>query len=134
MKNSTRTFERIPCELRVRYEFVKWNVNNCTQVKSENVAHCIDISVAGVGLSTPIPLTRRLAAQLLKGVKKIRLSLILPDCDQPEVFFARLVWSANSDILPKNRCGFKFIDISEKQFKRLQECINKSLFIQKTMQ
>ena len=127
MNNSKRRFERVNCDLPVLYEFVKWKINDHEHFGNGSQAHCVDISIAGIGVNTPIPLTKRLAAQLLKGTKKIRLSITLPDKDDPEVLFARLIWSGNSKNAPSNRYGFLFIDITENQFKHLQDYVNNSL-------
>ncbi len=128
MSKPKRRFERANCDLPVLYEFVKWNSNGFEgfDKKRSQQAHCVDISVAGIGVNTPIPLTKRLATQLLKGTKKVRLAFQLENDAADMIVFARLIWTGNNKEAKPNRYGFMFIDITQHQYESIQNYIDKT--------
>ncbi len=114
---SRRDFPRIPIELRVDYEFVKWTETELDGLTSARQTTSFDLSASGLGLVRLPDLDQGMKKQLLTGLKKVRLALYL-NPDLRVILFARLIWSQldHSHVIQEGRAGFVFLDIPVDKF------------------
>lgn len=120
---SRREFPRIPCELKIGYELVKWNDAPSGTLKKPRFTRSVNISATGLGLAETPELDRGAINRLISGKEKIRLAIYLDENGDPVLTFARLVWSRSdgTDGIPDKgaSCGFNFIDVSPEAYRRL---------------
>lgn len=123
-----RKFPRINTNLKIGYEFVKWNEKKLIKLEKPNFTNIHDISISGIGLSKLPELKQNLLGQLSRGRKKVRLGIYLPDREIPLMTFARLIWyqfgSGENEI---KRYGFVFLDVSVSFFEEMTIFIKKHL-------
>ena len=120
-----RDFPRLTATLKVTFEFVRWNETD-PEVGPHGVETAThDVSATGIGLFQVPTLTPALTDKLLKGFKKVRLTLVLGETTRLHLF-GRLVW-ASGQTLESERAGFSFIDIPETSFRLMQDYVNARL-------
>ena len=123
-----RKFPRVKANLKIGYEFVKWNDKSLVILQNPNFTNIHDISASGIGLSELPDLKQNLLDQLSKGKKKVRLGIFLPDRNKPLMTFARLIWyqfgKGDNEI---KRYGFVFLDVSASFFEEMTEFVERHL-------
>ncbi|MCP4253313.1 MAG: PilZ domain-containing protein [Candidatus Scalindua sp.] len=121
MLENKRLFPRIDVNIRVGFEFVKWNETALDHCDSSYEASITDISAKGAGLRNVPDFNSSHLKKLSSGKNKIRLNFLLSEDADPINTFARLVWSQLSE--EKNtdspQFGFEFIDIPSSDFERI---------------
>ena len=123
----SRKFPRIQSNLKIGYEFVKWNEKNLDKLIKPNFSNIFDISVSGIGLKDLQGLDKHILKQLETGAKKVRLGIYLDDNKPPLITFARLIWSGlGNDGVKISRFGFLFLDVTEFFFKTMNEYVRRN--------
>ena len=124
-----RRFPRIKADLKIAYEFVRWNDKNLIKMIEPIYAKIFDISASGIGLFNLTGLNEKLLKQLEKGDKKIRLAIYLYEDKLPLITFARLIWSNykkdNDNKL--ERFGFVFLDVANSFFEEVKSFVDNHL-------
>lgn len=122
-----RKLKRLKTELKIGYEFVRWNEIRLDKLVKPQFALVHDISLQGIGLSNLPDIDETILKDLTSGKMKIRLGVFLKKNKNPLIIFARLIWiNQNKKIRDKNdlRCGMIFIDLDKSTKKTLEEYIN----------
>jgi hypothetical protein len=123
-----RQFPRVKINIKVAYEFVKWNEYKLEKMEKPFYANSIDISSRGVRLDRMPELKTGIKKQLETGKKKIKVELFINPETPPLIAFARLIWTnldeSNNDS-ENIVCGLMFIDVSTEFFLVLENFVNK---------
>jgi hypothetical protein len=125
--SESRRFHRLKIELKIGYEFVKWNENKLDKLKKPNYAEIFDLSANGIGLYNLIDLSPRILKKLEKGKLKVRLGLFLFKDKDPLLSFARLIWSDLNQSEKLHRYGFVFLDVTESFFINVKNFVDEHL-------
>ena len=88
MQINKRLFPRTKVNIKVGFEFVKWNVADLDHCKTSYEASIIDISAKGASLSELPDIDKGVLKKLSTGENKIRLNFLL-NADQEICEFAR---------------------------------------------
>lgn len=112
MSIEKREQPRIKVELKIAYEFVKWNEKFLYELKKPLYATSFDISITGIGLKKLDGLTDKILKNLEKGELKIKLAIYLEEENPPLLTFARLIWSDQNNNT-ETKLGLLFIDVTE---------------------
>ncbi len=128
MSDNQRLFPRIRVNLKVGFEFVKWNETALDHCENSYKASITDISAKGAGLRDVPDFNSSHLKKLSSGKSKIRLNFLLSENNDPINTFARLVWlqppeEENADA---QQYGFEFIDIPGSAFERIKKFVNSS--------
>ena len=125
MLDNKRLFPRIKVNIKIGFEFVKWNEMDLDHCKNSYETSIIDISANGASLSDLPDIDKGHLKKLSTGKNKIRLNFSLYADHEPINTFARLVWPKHLDEagIEEQRCGFEFIDISSTAFERIKEFV-----------
>ncbi len=126
MLNNKRLFPRIEVDIRVGFEFGKWNETALDHCDNSYEASITDISAKGAGLRDVPGFNSSHLKKLSSGKNKIRLNFLLRGDTDPISTFARLVWSQppeeeNTDY---HQFGFEFIDIPGSAFERIVKFVD----------
>ena len=126
MQINKRLFPRTKVNIKVGFEFVKWNVADLDHCKTSYEASITDISAKGASLSELPDIDKGVLKKLSTGENKIRLNFSLYTDHDPINTFARLVWHRHPDeeSFKKQRYGFEFIDIPCTAFERIKKFVN----------
>lgn len=126
MHNNKRTFPRVKVNLKVGFEFVKWNETALDHCENSYEASITDISAKGASLKDMPDIHNSLMKKLSTGKNKIRLNFLLSEDDDPVNTFARLVWpqQPEEEVAGVQQCGFEFIDIPGSSFKQIKKFVD----------
>ncbi len=126
-----RDFPRIPYEMKIAYETVKWNADHRDRLEKPLFSHSYNLSVSGIGLHDLPEIDKHTRNKLICGKEKIRLALYLEGEDDPDpvIVFARLVWTDEQET-GAVRCGFTFIDITAEQYALFESFVNGRIPVQ----
>lgn len=124
MSIEKRKHQRIKANLKIEYEFVKWNEKFLTDFKKPFSSTTYDISISGLGVKKLDGLTDKILKKLEKGKLKVKLAIYLEKGKPPILTFARLIW-ANTNESNGLRLGFLFIDVTEEFLVELSTYIEK---------
>ncbi len=126
MLNNKRLFPRIDVDIRVGFEFVKWNETALGHCDNSYEASITDISAKGAGLRDVPDLNSSHLKKLSSGKNKIRLNFLLSKDADPINTFARLVWSqlSEEENTDSQQFGFEFIDIPGSAFERIVKFVD----------
>jgi len=126
MLNNKRLFPRVKVNLKVGFEFVKWNETALDHCENSYEASITDISAKGASLRGMPDINNSTMKKLSTGKNKIRLNLLLSEGSGPINTFARLVWSQPPDEkgADSQQYGFEFIDIPGSAFKRIKKFVD----------
>ena len=126
MLNNQRLFPRVKVNLKVGFEFVKWNETALDHCKNSPEVSTIDISAKGASLKDTPDIDSSHMKKLSTGKNKIRLNLLLNEDNDPIHTFARLVWlqSAEKENTGAQQYGFEFIDIPGSAFERIKKFVD----------
>ena len=126
MLNNKRLFPRIEVDIRVGFEFVKWNETTLDHCENSYEVSITDISAKGAGLRDVPDFNSSILKKLSSGKSKIRLNFLLNEDNDPINTFARLVWlqgqGAENDEV--QLYGFEFIDIPGSAFEQINKFVN----------
>jgi hypothetical protein len=92
MQINKRLFPRTKVNIKVVFEFVKWNVADLDLCKASYEASIIDISAKGASLRKLPDIDKGVLKKLSTGENKIRLNFSLYTDHDPINTFARLIW------------------------------------------
>ena len=125
MLNNQRLFSRVKVNLKVGFEFVKWNETALDHCKNSHEASIIDISAKGASLKDMPDIDSSHMKKLSTGKNKIRLNLLLSESNDAINTFARLVWSQPSEEVyaDAQQYGFEFIDIPGTAFEQIKKFV-----------
>ncbi len=128
MSDNQRLFPRIEVDIRVGFEFVKWNETDLDHCENSYEASITDISAKGAGLKDVPDFNSSHMKNLSSGKSKIRLNFLLSEDNNPINTFARLVWSqpAEEENADAQQYGFEFIDIPGSAFERIKKFVDSS--------
>ncbi len=128
MSDNRRLFPRVSVNLKVGFEFVKWNETALDHCENSYEASITDISAKGAGLRDIPDFNDSLLKKLSSGKNKIRLNFLLSEDRDPINTFARLVWSqpAEEENADAQQYGFEFIDIPGSAFERIKKFVDSS--------
>jgi c-di-GMP-binding flagellar brake protein YcgR len=126
LNNNKRLFPRIEVDIRVGFEFVKWNETALDHCANSYEASITDISAKGAGLRDVPDFNSSHLKKLSSGKNKIRLNFLLSEDDNQINTFARLVWSQlpEEEGAGTQQYGFEFIDIPGSAFERIKRFID----------
>ncbi len=127
MYDNQRLFPRVSVNLRVGFEFVKWNETALNHCNNSYEASIIDISAKGAGLKGIPDFNSSHMKKLSSGKSKIRLKFLLSDDHDPINTFARLIWSQPVDkenAGVQQQYGFEFIDIPGSAFEQIKKFVD----------
>ncbi|MBC8556080.1 MAG: PilZ domain-containing protein [Candidatus Brocadiales bacterium] len=126
MIDNQRLFPRVKVNIKVGFEFVKWNETALDHCANSYEASITDISAKGASLSDLPDINSSHMKKLSTGKNKIRLNLLLSESNDPINTFARLVWSQPSDEgnADVQQYGFEFIDIPGSAFERIKKFVD----------
>jgi hypothetical protein len=124
MKKELRQFPRIRANIKVSYEFVKWNEYKLNVIERPNYTKIHDISVGGIGLSELPDINQKVLKKLEKGRRKIRLAIFLYRNKPPLITFARIIWSSAINDNNIKRYGFVFINVSPHFYLEMMKFVN----------
>lgn len=121
-----RTTERVDCELKVGYEFVKWNEQKLEIGKKQKIARSYDISASGIGLTGFEKIPKGTEKKLIKGDLKLRLAIELYSDAPLLIIFARFIWNQDNELMEINskRCGCTFLDESMESYTMLHNFVH----------
>ena len=125
MQINKRLFPRTKVNIKVVFEFVKWNVAVLDLCKASYEASIIDISAKGASLSKLPDIDKGVMKKLSTGESKIRLNFSLYADHDPINTFARLVWhqQTGKEDIDETQYGFEFIDIPGIAFERIKKFV-----------
>ena len=125
MQINKRLFPRTKVNIKVVFEFVKWNVAVLDLCKASYEASIIDISAKGASLSKLPDIDKGVMKKLSTGESKIRLNFSLYADYDPINTFARLVWhqQTGKEDIDETQYGFEFIDIPGTAFERIKKFV-----------
>ncbi len=125
MQINKRLFPRTKVNIKVVFEFVKWNVAVLDLCKASYEASIIDISAKGASLSKLPDIDKGVMKKLSTGESKIRLNFSLYADHDPINTFARLVWhqQTGKEDIDETQYGFEFIDIPGTAFERIKKFV-----------
>jgi hypothetical protein len=127
-----REYPRIKKNLKVCFEFVRWNEWDLDEIKKPITMRSYDVSASGIRLLGSPVIKKRDLRRLIKGTKKIRMAIYLDDSESPLMTFARLIWT-NYHVLGRGspreemQFGLKFIDVSGPFFKTMVQYVDEQL-------
>ena len=126
MQINKRLFPRTKVNIKVGFEFVKWNVADLDHCKASYEASIIDISAKGASLSELPDIDKGVLKKLSTGENKIRLNFLLNEEHDPINTFASLIWHQQSDTedIDVTQYGFEFIDIPGTAFERIKKFVS----------
>jgi len=126
MRNNKRLFPRIEVDIRVGFEFVKWNETTLDHCESSYEASITDISAKGAGLKDVPDFSSGHLKKLSSGKSKIRLNFLLNEDSGPINTFARLVWlqQPGAKDAEVQLYGFEFIDIPGSAFEQIKKFVD----------
>lgn len=126
MIDNKRLFPRVKVDLKVGFEFVKWNEKALDHCENAYEASITDISAKGASLKDMPDINNSIMKKLSTGKNKIRLNLLLSEDNNPINTFARLVWSQQTEGkgVESQQYGFEFIDIPSSAFKRIKKFVD----------
>lgn len=126
MPNNKRLFPRIEVDIRVGFEFVKWNETALDHCGNSYQASITDISAKGAGLRDVPDFNSSILKKLSSGKSKIRLNFLLNEDNDPINTFARLVWlqQPEAEDAEVQLYGFEFIDIPGSAFEQLVKFVD----------
>ena len=126
MQINKRLFPRTKVNIKVVFEFVKWNVAVLDLCKASYEASIIDISAKGASLSKLPDIDKGVMKKLSTGESKIRLNFSLYADHDPINTFARLVWhqQTGKEDIDETQYGFEFIDIPGTAFERIKKFVS----------
>ncbi len=126
MLNNKRLFPRIDVDIRVGFEFVRWNETALDHCDNSFEASITDISAKGAGLRDVPDFNSSHLKKLSSGKNKIRLNFLLSEDADPINTFARLVWSQlpEKESTDAQQFGFEFIDIPGSAFERIVKFVD----------
>ena len=126
MLDNKRLFPRVKVDLKVGFEFVKWNETSLDHCESSYEASITDISAKGASLKDMPHIDSSHMKKLSTGINKIRLNLLLSEDNDPINTFARLVWSQQPEEggTETQQYGFEFIDIPCSAFERIKKFVD----------
>jgi len=126
MLNNKRLFPRIEVDIRVGFEFVKWNETTLDHCESSYEASITDISAKGAGLKDVPDFSSSHLKKLSSGKSKIRLNFLLNEDNGPINTFARLVWLQQPEAKDTEiqLYGFEFIDIPGSAFEQIKKFVD----------
>ncbi len=126
MYDNQRLFPRVSVNLKVGFEFVKWNETALDYCENSYEASITDISAKGAGLRDVPDFNSSHLKKLSSGKSKIRLNFLLSENNDPINTFARLVWS--QPVVEENavtqQYGFEFIDIPGSAFEQIKKFVD----------
>ena len=125
MLTNKRLFPRTKVNIKVGFEFVKWNEADLDHCKNSYETSIIDISAKGASLSELPEIDKSVLKKLSTGENKIRLNFSLYTDHDPINTFARLIWHQQSDTenIDETRYGFEFIDIPGTAYERIKKFV-----------
>ncbi len=125
MLTNKRLFPRTKVNIKVGFEFVKWNEADLDHCKNAYETSIIDISAKGASLSELPDIDKGVLKKLSTGENKIRLNFSLYTDHDPINTFARLIWHQQSDKedIDETRYGFEFIDIPGTAYERIKKFV-----------
>lgn len=125
MLTNKRLFPRTKVNIKVGFEFVKWNEADLDHCKNSYETSIIDISAKGASLSELPDIDKGVLKKLSTGKNKIRLNFSLYTDHDPINTFARLIWHQQSDTedIDETRYGFEFIDIPGTAYERIKKFV-----------
>jgi hypothetical protein len=125
MQINKRLFPRTKVNIKVGFEFVKWNEADLDHCKTSYEASITDISAKGANLSELPDIDKGVLKKLSTGVNKIRLNFLLNEEHDPINTFARLVWHQlpDNEGIDETQYGFEFIDIPGIAFERIKKFV-----------
>ncbi len=128
MSDNQRLFPRVRVNLKVGFEFVKWNETDLDHCENSYEASITDISAKGAGLKGIPDFNSSHMKKLSSGKSKIRLNFLLSEDHDPINTFARLVWSqpAEKENADAQQYGFEFIDIPGSSFELIKKFVDSS--------
>ena len=128
MQINKRLFPRTKVNIKVGFEFVKWNERDLDHCKASYEASIIDISAKGASLSELPDIDKGVLKKLSTGENKIRLNFLLNEEYDPINTFARLVWhqQTGKEDIDETQYGFEFIDIPGTAFERIKKFVESS--------
>jgi len=128
MSDNQRLFPRVSVNIKVGFEFVKWNETALDRCNNSYEASIIDISAKGAGLKGIPDFNSSHMKKLSSGKSKIRLNFLLSEDNNPINTFARLVWSqpVEKENADAQQYGFEFIDIPGSAFERIKKFVDSS--------
>ncbi len=126
MRDNKRLFPRIEVDIRVGFEFVKWNETDLDHCKNAYEASITDISAKGAGLRDVPDFNSSHLKKLSSGKNKIRLNFLLSEDNDPINTFARLVWSQQPEDEGSDaqQYGFEFIDIPGTAYEQIKKFVD----------
>ena len=126
MSDNQRLFPRVRVNLKVGFEFVKWNETTLDHCVNSYEASITNISAKGASLSGLPDINSSHMKKLSTGKNKIRLNLLLNEDNDPIHTFARLVWSqsAEKENTGAQQYGFEFIDIPGSSFEQIKKFVD----------
>ncbi len=129
MLNNKRLFPRIDVDIRVGFEFVKWNETALDRCDNSYEASITDISAKGAGLRDVPDFNSSHLKKLSSGKSKIRLNFLLSEDTDPINTFARLVWSQlpEKENTDSQQFGFEFIDIPGSAFEKIKKFVDSAI-------
>jgi hypothetical protein len=113
MNAEKRKFPRVKKQIKIGYEFVKWNEKKLDRLKKPYYSKTFDISASGVGFHNLENTSAAVLKKLEKGKLKIRLAVYLYKNKDPLMTFARLIWKFSEEEEGHERMGFIFLDVPE---------------------
>jgi hypothetical protein len=128
MQINKRLFPRTKVNIKVGFEFVKWNEADLDHCRNSYEASIIDISAKGASLNDLPDINNSLLKKLSTGKNKIRLNFLLNEEHDPINTFARLVWHQlpDNEGIDETQYGFEFIDIPGTAFERIKKFVESS--------
>ena len=125
MQINKRLFPRTKVNIKVGFEFVKWNVADLDHCNTSYEASITDISAKGANLSELPDIDKGVLKKLSTGESKIRLNFSLYADHDPINTFARLIWhqQTGNEVIDKTQYGFEFIDIPGTAFERIKKFV-----------
>lgn len=126
MLKNKRLFPRIEVDIKVGFEFVKWNETTLDHCESSYEASITDISAKGAGLKDMPDFSNSHLKKLSSGKSKIRLNFLLDADNDPINTFARLVWlqQPETEDADVQLYGFEFIDIPGSAFEQINKFVD----------
>lgn len=120
-----RLFVRHPVDIPVYFEFVSFKETRLDEMENPRETRAVNLSLAGVGVTSFPGLDAHTTQKLLRGEKKVRLGLKLYPDMPPVIVFARMVWNEETSGkgIPSSS-GCAFIDVSPESYYLLREYLN----------
>ena len=129
MSSEQRLHVRVPCKVKVAYEFTSWKDQDLSTIHHPIYTETTDIAMAGLGIPQIVPIDHSLEKKLIQGKEKIKMSISLYENKPPLKVFARLVWVDLQKNVKEHshRGGMAFIDISNDNYNNIKRFVNEHL-------